>query len=68
MSHNLSTPLAQVRPSARSGVLQHIDDAFARQVHAPEPLAIHGRDVAGLPDRWIALDEQRAPKRLSPAS
>jgi len=60
MSRNLSTPLAQVRPSARSGVLRHIDDAFALLVHAPEPLAIHGGDVAGLPDRWIALDELRS--------
>lgn len=60
MSRNLSTSLAQVRPSARSGVLRHIDDAFARLVARPEPLAIHGEDVAGLPDRWIALDELRS--------
>lgn len=48
------------RPGCPSGLLQQIDVAFARLVAGPEPLGIYGGEVAGLPARWIALDELRS--------
>lgn len=60
MDRTARTAALPDRPYGRSGALQHIDIAFARLVGGPEPLAIFGGEVAGLPARWIALDELRS--------
>jgi hypothetical protein len=43
----------------RSNALDIARDAFALLVAGPEPLAVDGRDFAGLPDRMIPLNELR---------
>lgn len=48
------------RSGGPPGLLQQIDAAFARLMAGPEPLGIYGGEVAGLPARWIGLDELRS--------
>ena len=47
----------------RSNALDIARDAFTLLVTGPKPLAVDGRDFAGLPDRVVPLNELRGRER-----